>query len=299
MVSLSCKIYQLQILLVLLELLIIMDDITKFFRSSSKKRDLSDTSKTDEDPKKIREASSASFADEGDVFNEGIDSSGCREILFNCLKNLEAKVMEIYEQGNENKNMHIKGEKQLVDLAESVKFMTSKFDELEKDRKEKEKIINNLKGEVSYLSEKLGKLEESIDAQQQYSRRNCLLLHGIEETKGEDTDDLVLEVLNDDMGLNISKTALDRSHRIGNPKTKKKSRPIIVKFVRYYDRRDVFVNKKCLKGKGKSITESLTAFRMQKLKNARDEHGFFNVWTVDGKIMFKNSENGKPNVYYD
>ena len=75
--------------------------------------------------------------------------------------------MEIYEQGNENKNMHIKGEKQLVDLAESVKFMTSKFDELEKDRKEKEKIINNLKGEVSYLSEKLEKMEESIDAQQQ------------------------------------------------------------------------------------------------------------------------------------
>ena len=220
----------------LLELLIIMDDITKFFRSSSKKRDLSDTSKTDEDPKKIREASSASFADEGDVFNEGIDSSDCREILFNCLKNLEAKVMEIYEQGNENKNMHVKGGKQLADLAESVKFMTSKIDELDKDRNEKEKIINNLKSDVSYLSEKLGKLEETIDAQQQYSRRNCLLLHGIVVTKGEDTDDLVLEVLNDDMGLNILKTALDCSHRIGNPKTKKKSRPIVDKFIRHYDR---------------------------------------------------------------
>ena len=103
-----------------------------------------------------------------------------------------------------------------------------------------------MKGEVSYLSEKLGKLEESIDAQQQYSRRNCLLLHGIEETKGEDTENTVLEVLNNDMGLNISKTALDLSHRIGNPKMKKKSRPIIIKFVRYYDRRDVFMNKKCL-----------------------------------------------------
>ena len=77
------------------------------------------------------------------------------------------------------------------------------------------------------------------------------------------------------MGPNISKTALDHSHRIGNLKTKKKSRPIIVKFVWYYDRRDVFMNKKCLKGNGKLITESLTAFRMQKLKNARDEHGFF------------------------
>ena len=35
------------------------------------------------------------------------------------------------------------------------------------------------------------------------------------------------------------------------------------------------MNKKCLKGTGKSITESLTAFRMQKPKNARDEHVFF------------------------
>ena len=55
--------------------------------------------------------SSASFEDEGGVFNEAIDSSGCREILFNCLKDPEAKVMEIYEQGKENRNMHIKGEK--------------------------------------------------------------------------------------------------------------------------------------------------------------------------------------------
>ena len=77
--------------------------------------------------------------------------------------------MELNEQGNENKNMHIKDEKQLVDLAESVKSMTLKFDELEKDRKEKEKIINNFKGKVGYLSEKLGKMEESIDTQQQYS----------------------------------------------------------------------------------------------------------------------------------
>ena len=58
------------------------------------------------------------------------------------------------------------------------------------------------------------------------------------------------------------------------------------------------MNKKYLKAKGKSVTESLTAFRKQKPKNARDEHGFFNVWIAGGKIMLKNSENGKSNVYY-
>ena len=153
--------------------------------------------------------------------------------------------------------MHIKGKKQLVDLAKPVKFMRSKFDERKKDRKEKEKIINNLKGDVSYVSEKLGKMEESIGAQQQYSQRNHLLLHGIKETKAEDTDNIVLEVLNNDMDLNISKTAVDRSNRISVMNSKKKSQPIIVKFAGYYDGRDVFMNKKCLKGKDKSITESL------------------------------------------
>ena len=66
--------------------------------------------------------------------------------------------MEFYEQVNENKNMHIKGKEQLADLAESAKFMTSKFDELQKDRKEKEKAINNLKGKVSYPLEKQRKM---------------------------------------------------------------------------------------------------------------------------------------------
>ena len=83
--------------------------------------------------------------------------------------------MEIYEQEIENKNMHIKGEKQLIDLAESVKFMMPKFDKLEKDWKEKVKITNNFKGKVSYLSEKHGKMEESIDTQQQYSKTLTIL----------------------------------------------------------------------------------------------------------------------------
>ena len=38
----------------------------------------------------------------------------------------------------------------------------------------------------------------------------------------KDTDNIVLEVLNNDMGLNISKAAVDHSHRIGNPKIKKR-----------------------------------------------------------------------------
>ena len=93
---------------------------------------------------------------------------------------------------------------------------------------------------------------------------------------------------------------LDRSHRIGNPKTKKE-RPIIVKFVRYNSRQNIFKNKKLFKGKGDSITESLTKDRMAKLNEARETYGFRNVWTSDGKIFFKDEKNpsSKPLVYYD
>ena len=81
----------------------------------------------------------------------------------------------------------------------------------------------------------------NIDQQGQYTRRNCLLIHGVEENSNEDTDKLVLNIVNNDLKIDLTEVATDRTHRIGNPKKKKKKiRPIIVKFVRYYDRKEVF-----------------------------------------------------------
>ena len=42
---------------------------------------------------------------------------------------------DLYMLANTNKETQIKGDKQLIDLTSSVKFLTSKFDELEKERK--------------------------------------------------------------------------------------------------------------------------------------------------------------------
>ena len=47
------------------------------------------------------------------------------------------------KEKKKNQNLHIKGKKQLIDLAESAKFMTSKYVEL-RERKEKEKLIKKL-----------------------------------------------------------------------------------------------------------------------------------------------------------
>ena len=57
----------------------------------------------------------------------------------------------------------IKGELQLNELNESVEFFTKIFDQYEGERKEKEKIINNLQGKVSEMSNELEALKESLD----------------------------------------------------------------------------------------------------------------------------------------
>ena len=60
-----------------------------------------------------------------------------------------------------------------------------------------------------------------------------------------------------------------------------------IKLVRYNDRKKIFDSKKNLKGKKIAIRESLTVTRMKKLNEARERHNFKNVWTSDGKILYK------------
>ena len=158
----------------------LMIDIGKYF-SSSKKCNLSDNSKEAADPRKAKEATSSSSYSDHDVFEEGLDSSSCRSILFDCLKNLESKVNEIFANTNTLKENQIKGEKQLTDLAETVNFLSEKFHEFEADRKLKEEIIKSLRGQVSVLHDDFKKMEAQLDQQARYSRRNCFLFHGIKE----------------------------------------------------------------------------------------------------------------------
>ena len=125
-----------------------MLSIGKYF-SGWKKRDLSDNSTDATDPNKAKQATSSGSYSDHDFFEEGLDSSSYRSILFDCLKNLESKVNEISE--NTNKKNQIKGENQLTDLTEAVNFLSENFHEFEIDRKLKEEIIKSLCEQVLVL----------------------------------------------------------------------------------------------------------------------------------------------------
>ena len=185
----------------------------------------------------------------------------------------------------------IKGECQLRDLVKFVEFYNKKYDESERDNRNKEEKINELEEKTRKMDKKIDDLNRVIDRQEQYLRRNCILLHDVKESENEDTNTLLTETLNDLLQEKLTDIDMDRSHWIESLKKGKQTRPIIIMFARDNIRNRVFKNKKKLKDTGVSITESLTPKRKQMLTKATNEYLFTNGWTQDGKILVKSDRN--------
>ena len=235
----------------------------------------------------------------GDVFEEGLKSGHCVKILLSCIQNIEKQIEELFLLAQENEEKYIKGESHLSELTKAIDLIPCKFDDYERERREKYKIITDSKSEVSDLSTSVKNLENQLDHQEQYSRRNCILIHDITETQSENADDISFRTINEHLELALTEKELDRTHRIGNPKSgNKKTRPIIVKFARHNTRRKVFVNKKRLINTGISITKSLAKHKMEFFKKAKNEFRFNNVWTVDEQICYDEVAK-KLKVYFD
>lgn len=124
------------------------------------------------------------------------------------------------------------------------------------------------------------------DALESYSRRNCLLLFGVPEVSGtseSECEKAALEIFSTKLGVVVEPGQVERAHRLGKPR--EKPRPIIVKFVSYKTRMQVFLEKKKLKGSPYMVGESLTKLRLAVLNKARDHFGLNKCWSSDGKVL--------------
>ena len=98
-------------------------------------------------------------ASSGDVFEESLNSGDCVKILVNCMQNIEKQVKELFLLAQENKEKHIKGESDLSELTKAIDLISGKFDDYERERREKDKIIKELKSEVLDLNISFKNLE--------------------------------------------------------------------------------------------------------------------------------------------
>ena len=82
----------------------------------------------------------------------------------------------------------------------------------------KDEIIKKWWKRASLITQRIDKLNNSVDQQEQYLRLNCLLVHGTAEANNENMDNLVLTTINEKLDPNIAEKEIDRSHRIGRRK---------------------------------------------------------------------------------
>ena len=65
------------------------------------------------------------------------------------------------------------------------------------------------------MNERIEELEKKIDREEQYSRPNCISIHGIAENKEENTDQQAIDFINENLDIKIDEIDIDRSNRIG------------------------------------------------------------------------------------
>ena len=148
----------------------------------------------------------------------------------------------------------------------------------------KETVLNTLMEDRDSLIEKTEHLEDELDDLQQYSRRTCLLIHGVKEEKEENVETVVNNVIKEEVKVKLDAKDVSRTHRLGRRRSDGKPRPIIVRFLSYRQRAKVFSSKKNLKGKKTFISENLTKKRYTLLQTCVEKFGTKNVWSYDGRI---------------
>ena len=89
-----------------------------------------------------------------------------------------------------------------------------------------------------------------MERQEQYSRRNYILIHGSKEEKNESAYDRVLKLFREGMNEDVLLADLDRTHRLGGKKSlSSKPRSVIAKLARYNTREKVSESQKNSKEK--------------------------------------------------
>lgn len=135
------------------------------------------------------------------------------------------------------------------------------------------------------LQQQVGMLVQHIDKMETHSRRKMLLLHGVPDSKSEDTVAALVKAVTDhiqDPGF-VCATDIARCHRLG--RVGEKPRPILVKFKDLSVRNRVWHAKSKLKGSGRTLAEFLTKPRHDAFLAARQRLGVSRCWTRGGCVI--------------
>ncbi|KAJ8704236.1 hypothetical protein PYW08_012960 [Mythimna loreyi] len=148
--------------------------------------------------------------------------------------------------------------------------------------------LNTLQQQVSFLAQGLDNIEMR-------GRRKILLLHGVAEQQGEETAQMVVQVVKQRLKIDLAASNIKRCLRMGRS-TSHKPRPILFKLHDVALRDKVWFNKTKLKGSGITMSEFLTKARHSVFMAARDRFGVSQCWTSEGTVFVLDSKGSRHRI---
>ena len=139
------------------------------------------------------------------------------------------------------------------DLSSTVDSILKKVKDIEKEYKSVTRVIEQCQQENSLLKRKLQLIEERQIKAEAYSRRDNLIFEGIQQTDGEDLEQVLKETIRIKMKCpEINNMKFVRVHRLPGPT---KPQRVIAKFHFFQDRQRVWGKRFQLKGQNIWVSE--------------------------------------------
>ncbi|CAB4044117.1 unc-13-like C, partial [Paramuricea clavata] len=171
-------------------------------------------------------------------------------------------------------------EEELRDMRASIEYAHGDIKELKDESEARKKSENLAKQKLEKLEKENELLSKSIVDLKARSMRDNLIFYNLPETKEENTTDIIHNLLEEKLGVeNVRRDIkIDRSHRLGKPRSgESKPQPIVARFNYFQDREQILKNAKKLKGSnlgiGEQFPEEIVKIRKElypELKRAKD-----------------------------
>ena len=172
-----------------------------------------------------------------DVFS---DAPAWAVALFNSMEKVTTKIDNLSATAQDLLDFKIATESKVEALEDMLKAISVAIDVNTEEHDSFSGRIKSLEKKVALLEKENKRLDSKSDANQMYSRSN-LIIHGIAETRDENTNALVINFLKSELNLPLTERDLDQSHRLRNSdESQKRPRPIIIKFLRHNNKQLIY-----------------------------------------------------------
>ena len=163
---------------------------------------------------------------------------------------------------------------QISAVSNDVFALSQKCDALETENTTLKKNQTEMLERIAKLEMNLEQTSYDIDEIESYSRRSCIIVHGLKPQTGKSDEETFISLCDNKFNAaGITSDHIGKIHRLRKGPNADPSKPdvLVVKFAldRYRDL--IFKNKKNLKESGTTITEMLTAKRSALLKSCLEK----------------------------